>query len=257
MDAQQPGGTTPSDMPAHAKPILVTFSGIDGSGKSTQIERLRSHLLDLGLRVNLLAFWDNVVVLPRFRAGISHKVLGGESGVGEPGRPVRRNDKNARHWYLTLARSPFFLFDVLSLRRVVRRASADNPDVIIFDRYIYDQIAHIPDNLIGRACRRLLLAWAPRADLAYLLDADPEVATARKPEYPLEFVRRYRGDYFSLRALAPELVVVPPDNIDEVERSIWRRLESRLSLDPSGSGASAHLVTSRTSAPVNRIRNSA
>lgn len=204
----------------NSRPVLVSFSGIDGSGKSTQIERLLSRLREQQLKIAQLAFWDDVAVLPRFRASITHRVLGGEQGIGEPGKPVRRNDKNARKWYLTLARSPFYLFDAFSLRRAVLRAQASNPDVIIFDRYIYDQIAHIPNNWIGRLARRLLLRIAPTPHVAYLLDADPEVATTRKPEYPIAFVRKYRNDYFHLCPFAPEIVVIPPGTVDVVESRI-------------------------------------
>ncbi|PYX89259.1 MAG: hypothetical protein DMG67_15455, partial [Acidobacteria bacterium] len=42
--------------------FLVTFSGLDGSGKSTQIEHLKHRLAAQGYSSRLLAFWDNVVV---------------------------------------------------------------------------------------------------------------------------------------------------------------------------------------------------
>jgi thymidylate kinase len=211
-------------------PVLVSFSGIDGAGKSTQIERLHSYLTQAGLRVLRLAFWDNVVVLPRLRAGVSHKVLGGEVGIGSPEKPVARYDKNARKWYLTLARSPLYFFDVVSLRKVVAEAKSSDADVIIFDRYIYDQIAVVPGHGVGRAYVRFLLSLAPRPDLAYVLDADPETAMKRKPEYPLEFMRRYRKSYLALQPLAPEMVVVPAQDVDGVERVIVDAFRKRFGL---------------------------
>jgi thymidylate kinase len=67
-----------------------------------------------------------------------------------------------------------------------------------------------------------LLALAPRPDIAYLLDADPAAAMARKPEYPLEFLREYRRAYFRLSAMAREIVVVPPSDVEGVQRVIAR-----------------------------------
>lgn len=214
-------------MSSRRTPLVVSFSGIDGAGKSTQIELLHKSILQSRLSVLRLTFWDNVVFLPQFRAGVSHKVLRGELGVGAPGKPVRRKDKNARKWYLTLARSPFYLLDALSLRRVVGKARQSNADVVIFDRYIYDQLANLSGNLAGRLYARLLLALAPRPDIAYLLDADPAAALARKPEYPLEFLREYRSAYHRLSKMAPEMVVIPPSDVEGVQRVILSEFRKR------------------------------
>ena len=69
-------------------PLLVSFSGVDGSGKSTQIENLRSALHAAGLKTTTLAFWDNVVVGVKYREGFVHKVYKSERGIGAPGKPV-------------------------------------------------------------------------------------------------------------------------------------------------------------------------
>jgi thymidylate kinase len=140
---------------------------------------------------------------------------------------VRRNDKNARRWYLTLARSPFYLLDVLSLRRVVAKARQSQADVIIFDRFIYDQLANISGNFAGRLYTRLLLALAPRPAIAYLLDADPAAALARKPEYPLEFLREYRKAYLRLSQMVREMFVVPPSDVEGVHSAIVREFGKR------------------------------
>jgi thymidylate kinase len=46
---------------------LVSFSGIDGAGKGTQIERLCTQLKAAGLRVLLITFWDDVATLTLMR----------------------------------------------------------------------------------------------------------------------------------------------------------------------------------------------
>src|SRR5258706_13627220 len=123
--------------------LLISFSGLDGSGKSTQIENLRDLLARLGYTTNLRAFGDHVVVLSRYREGFVHKAYGSERGIGTPGKPVARRDKNVRRWYLTLLRHMLYLLDAIHLRQVVEEAQHDC-DILIVDRYIYDELANLP-----------------------------------------------------------------------------------------------------------------
>ena len=61
---------------------------MDGSGKSTNIASLIAALEAAGYRVTLVTFWDNVVVLPRFRSNVTAAVFQGETGIGSPEKPV-------------------------------------------------------------------------------------------------------------------------------------------------------------------------
>ncbi|MBV8049712.1 MAG: thymidylate kinase [Acidobacteriaceae bacterium] len=211
-------------------PVVISFSGIDGSGKSTQIAKLLNRLRDAGLVVSQLTFWDDVAVLSRFRADVSHKLLHGEGGVGTPENPVNRNDKNVRTWYLTLPRCVLHFLDSLCLRQKLRRARANAPDVIVCDRYIFDQLATLPlDRAWARACARLILQVAPIPDVAYLLDVEPEIARARKPEYPLDFMHRYRASYLQLRDLAG-MAMIEPMSQDEVHEAITTKLQDSTNL---------------------------
>src|SRR5947209_15610438 len=115
-------GPTPMTHSVSNTPLLISFSGVDGSGKSTQIENLRSALEAAGLKTTLLAFWDNVVVGVKYREGFVHKVYKSERGIGAPGKPVNRRDKNMRGWHLTLARHFLYLLDATNLCRIVARA---------------------------------------------------------------------------------------------------------------------------------------
>ncbi len=207
------------------KPVLITFSGIDGAGKSTQIDKLREYLTEQGIPVKLLTFWDNVALFPSLRSGFSRRVLQSDGAVGTPESPADRRDKNSQSFLLLLGRSVLHILDVFSLRRKVREAQAQGSGIIIFDRYIFDQLAALPlDNPVARGYARFLLKIAPKPKLSYLIDAVPEDARARKPEYPLEFMREYRSSYLRLRKMA-DLELIPPADVEEVHAAIVARFE--------------------------------
>lgn len=212
------------------RPILVSFSGVDGAGKSTQIENLQKFAHSRGLTTNLLAFWDDVVVLTRYREGFVHKVYGSEKGIGAPGRPVHRRDKNVRKWYLSILRHGLYLLDALNLVRVVAAARRSGADIVIMDRYIYDELANLPlSRVLTRIFIRLVSAFVPRPDVAYLLDADPEAARNRKPEYPLEFLHSCRQAYFDLAGLLGNMTIIPPLPLPEAKREVETALALALS----------------------------
>jgi thymidylate kinase len=226
MTFVKPDSPTPVD-----RPFLITFSGIDGAGKTTQIEHLSSCLQNVGLRVLRLSFWDNVAVWSKMRAGVGGRTV--ESGGEDPmaGRSFApRNSKHIRKWYLTVARAGLYVLDVARLRRVLADPHIRNSDVVICDRYIYDQIANIYSaTFAARCCAKILLKQAPVPDLAFLLDASPTAAFGRKPEYPLEFMHRNRQNFLLLRELVPQLIVISDAKAEDVGSEIYGHIRrSRL-----------------------------
>lgn len=202
-------------------PLLISFSGLDGAGKTTQIENLRATLTAAGMESRLLAFWDNVVVLSRYREGFVHKVYGSERGIGAPGKPVNRRDKNVRRWYLTISRHALYFLDAVHLRLVVEKALRSHCDVVIFDRYLYDELANLPlQNAASRSFVQMMARLIPQPDVAFVLDADPEDAVARKPEYPLDFMRKCRQSYYALASLLGTMTVIPPLPLPEAKEKV-------------------------------------
>lgn len=190
--------------PAKHGPLLVSFSGIDGAGKTTQIDSLVADLQDAGQRIRLIAFWDDIAAFRRLREALGRAVFRGEIGVGSPGNPVNRRDKNIQNPFTISARMLLCLIDAIGMRFTIAniRRSPD-ADVIIFDRYLYDQLVNLGTHYrASRIYTRFLLKLIPHPDIAFLLDADPVVARARKPEYPIDFLRSTRACYLSISKTA-------------------------------------------------------
>jgi len=204
------------------KPLkIVTFSGIDGAGKSTQIHAFERWLRESGWRPTLLTFWDNVVMFSRFREFMSHKAFGGDQGIGSPEKPLQRRDKNVTAWPVTAMRFCLYFADAVNARRIVSKARKSGADVLILDRYIYDELANLPlQSSLARCFMKLVLWLAPTPDIAYLIDADPVAAQTRKPEYPLDFVHKNRDAYITLSHLAKNITLIHPQSVAAMETKV-------------------------------------
>jgi thymidylate kinase len=210
---------------------FVSFSGIDGAGKSTQIGRFCARIEHAGLSYSLVTFWDDVARFKGLREGASHLIFKGDRGVGTPSAPITRRDKNVRSWSMTLVRLCIYLADAISTRLMMGKARRSNVDVVIFDRFIYDELANLSlKNAAMRIYARAIARFVPRPHISFLLDADPVAARARKPEYPLEFLQFSRQSYFALNELIGCLTIIAPQPVHEVEKEILERAEAALSV---------------------------
>jgi thymidylate kinase len=215
--------------PAKAGPLLVSFSGIDGAGKSTQIENLIIAFKEAGLRVRLVAFWDDIAVMRRLRETLGHAIFRGEIGVGAPDKPVNRRDKNIQNPFTVAVRMVLCLIDAVGTKfSMAKIRRSPDADVIVFDRYLYDQLVNL--GIHYRAARiyvRLLVKFIPHPDVAYLLDADPAAARARKPEYPIDFLRDTRACYLALSKIAG-MNVIHAGTPEEVGENVRHVLANKL-----------------------------
>jgi thymidylate kinase len=199
---------------------VFSFSGIDGAGKSTQIEQLRDYLQSIGQSVRTYTFWDDVVAFSKLREGMSLSLFKGEKGVGSPDRPIRRRDKNVSSRFVVVSRLLLYALDIVRLWLVSYKTTTAATDAIIFDRYIYDELANLPlKRGLIRLYVRFLIWLTPKPDIAFLIDADPETACTRKPEYPLEFVRLNRETYLNLAKMAG-MTILPAASVEEAATAI-------------------------------------
>jgi thymidylate kinase len=206
---------------------FVSFSGIDGAGKGTQIKALCTWLKEDGRRVLVIRFWDDVARLIKLRESAGHSFFKGDKGIGTPASPINRRDKNVNSSLMTGVRLILYFMDALSLRLSVRKALRSDADLVVFDRYIYDELANLPlHNPAIRVYVRFISKLVPKPQISYFLDADPVKARERKPEYPLEFLHTNRQSFLDLGKLIGGMTVIPPMPIQEVKRAIfWHAFE--------------------------------
>ena len=117
--------------------------------------------------------------------------------------------------------------------------------MIILDRYIFDELSNLNlNNPLSRAFVKVEQLLVPRPDIAYFLDADPEAAYARKPEYPVDFMKSCRVAYFKLAGLLGTMTIIPALNLPDARLAVLTAAEQKL----SSLGNSVDLVSGTVSA---------
>jgi thymidylate kinase len=248
--------------PAEARPevatpvgrqVRISFSGLDGAGKTRQIEALKT-ALGTGRSVEVLwvpfRIWPEPLLnrLPadfRSRLGPKRRLdqdsaaeVGATNGPGEQSRVSRGTRKAGfRHSLQRASRSAIWssigtaaaVSAGLALRRRLKGSSAD---VLVLDRYRLDSMvklgfwyAEVPSAWLSR-----VVAWlAPAPDVEILLRVDPRVAYARKAEqWSLSELSRQARLYDEAAGLLPVVVVDGNEDPEVVARLIESRVTTAL-----------------------------
>ncbi|MGI6879336.1 dTMP kinase [Microbacterium sp. gxy059] len=210
--------------PAAPRGLWITFEGGDGSGKTTQAERLRDELEARGRRV----------------------VRTREPGGTEVGATLRELVLHHRGDLGPRAEALLFAADRAHHVASTVRPALERGDVVIQDRYLDSSVAYQgAARALGASEVRDLSLWAVEGalpDLTVLLDLDPAEARRRldaddKPFDRLEteraeFHERVRRAYLDLSQAEPDRFLVidatlPPDEIAaRILAEVRRRMPS-------------------------------
>ncbi len=194
---------------------FFSFEGVDGSGKTTQLERLAKRLEAAGRRVT--------------RAQ--------EPGGTRVGREIRRILLDARSTDLRSLPELllYFASRAQNVEEVILPALAAG-HIVLSDRFTDSSTAYqgcgrglgvdTVAELDRIACRGL------RPELTFLLDVDPEVSLARADQTRfegegLDFHRRVRAAYLEIHRREPGRVLLIDGSrgVQEIADEIWARVQ--------------------------------
>ncbi len=172
---------------------IISISGLDGSGKSTQINSLKNYLEAQGKRV----FYFHAV-----KFGIAEKLLKPKKFFYVIPRP-RYNIKEVGSitkagWFQIQLRKIALKIDLVRFKRLVKKLEKQGFDYILSDRYFYDSAINI-EYLLGSSTPK----WKPssqkipKPNFAIYLKTDPETIMRRErvPDQGIEYLKKKRELY--------------------------------------------------------------
>ena len=192
--------------------FVISFSGVDGAGKSTVIEKVKEHLEKT---------WRKRVVVLRHRPSVLPILSAWKHGPAEAERrSVARLPRQGgnQSFKSSLARFAYYYLDYLLGQAVVWLKYTSRGQVVLYDRYYFDFIndgersnIRLPERLT-----RALYAFVSKPRLNFFLYADPEVILRRKQELSgetiVQLTQKYRALFGQLAGQYPQSRYVPIEN---------------------------------------------
>lgn len=208
---------------AKIKRLLITFSGVDGSGKTTLSKTLIKRLAHENINAEYLWWFsaENSFFGHIIRSIVNKRVNHPEdnnAAVSTIGRA------QVVYQFLILADYLLHVWFLLALGKN-----------IVCDRYVYDIVAFFVTELQYSEAKakkliKLLRNVAPQPHVAFLVDISAEIAMQRKQDIrSIEQHEKLRSLYFDLIEGDHNITVLDGSKeLDELNGIVWTQIDRRL-----------------------------
>ncbi len=218
--------------------MLITFSGLDGAGKTTLISNLKTILEKQNYQVTALTMYGHVSlygIIRLLRDRIirlvkkpipnrleRHKIVGSPNSLGNEAIQYGRIQKVIVHILRkNIVKQCALVLDLLILFIFRLYLEKIKKHIFILDRYFYDFLAEVADSHRWLYIRAFLLI-APRPDIAIFVDVSPDKAFLRKGEYTLAHLHRRRTIYMKMFNWVHNIIFIPNDDLEQAKKRIER-----------------------------------
>lgn len=196
--------------------MLITFSGLVGSGKSTAA----SHVLDTLRRAGISSRYVRFQALPY----LTQRPSPARGRINSSVPPATRSERELhgvgyRRSRLTLARALVYATRALLFREFPFLSSSDT--FLVVNRYFYDNLAHYRlTTRLERVYLAILKRLIRAPDLPFVLIASERSIAERRPQYSDAYVNELSAGYRNLLQYFPELIVVHTDVRASMEETV-------------------------------------